>query len=187
MTDEMKKIKQLEEDLQDLQNERKLIEKKLDNLKLEKTVIENKEEEIRTEISNIKDDGTNRFLGQYAIVNPRWGNSNYYIFITSIATEYNGCLAAFSGPHFRISDTCDGERDISLNCNHCSAHDMSTHISIECPEDVTIITKEEFLAAFDKFQNQVKELMNVSLNAVPRKKTKTEWKYSEDIYEKIED
>ena len=183
MSDEMKKIKELEEDLQDLQNERKVLDKKVENIELERKVLINKEQEIREEINEIKNNGVNHFLGQYAMVHPRWGNSDFYIFITSIATEYNGCLAAFSGPYFRISEDYDGSRDINISCNHSSAHDMGTHISIDRPEDVTIITKEEYLAAFDKFQEQTKQLIIASINARPRKKTKTEWKYEDDKYE----
>ena len=180
MQDEMKKIKELEEDLQDLQNERKFLDKKVENIELERKVLINKEQEIRAEIDEIKNNGVNHFLGQYAIVHPRWDGSDFYIFITSIATEYDGCLAAFSGPYFRISEDYDGSKNISCNCNHSSAHDMSIHISIDRPENVTIITKEEYLAAFEKFQEQTKQLMIASINARPRKKTKTEWKYEDE-------
>lgn len=182
MSDEMNKIKQLEEDLQDLQNERQFIEKKLKNIELEKEVIFNKEEEIRAEIRKIKDDGSNRFLGQYAVVVSKWGNAKHYIFITSVATEYNGCLAAFCGPNFCISDGLCGKKDINISCNHQSAHDHYC-ITIDNPDNVTIITKEEFLSAFEDFMKTSKELMNIALNAVPRKKTQTEWKYEDDIYE----
>ena len=184
MSDEMKKIKQLEEELQDLQTERKVIDKKLKNIELEREVINNKEQEIREEISKIKECG-NDYLGQFAIVNNKWGSRQCYMFITSVATEYTGSLAAFSGPHFYI-DVDEYHQRTEVSCEHDSAHDMS-HISIDDPKDIKIITKEEFIAAFEKFQQRTKELMIAAVNAVPRKKTKSEWKFSDDWYDKIED
>lgn len=184
MSDEMKKIKQLEEELQDLQTERKVIDKKLKNIELEREVINNKEQEIREEISKIKECG-NDYLGQFAIVNNKWGSRQCYMFITSVATEYTGSLAAFSGPHFYI-DVDEYHQRTEVSCEHNSAHDMS-HISIDDPKDIKIITKEEFIAAFEKFQERTKELMIAAVNAVPRKKTKSEWKFSDDWYDKIED
>lgn len=182
---EMKQIKNLEEELQDLYNERKLIYKKLENIELEKKVIINKEEEIRNKISLIKDGGTNHFLGKFAIVKNKYCNWEHYIYITSVATEYSGCLASFSGPNFCLYvDNCFIRTDVC--CRHESAHNDYA-VTVDSPDDVKIITKEEFMLAFDDFQKNVKKMMDISINAKPRRITKYEYKYEDEMFDKIND
>ena len=174
----MKKIKLLEEQLQELRIERETVDKRLENIELEKKVLINKEEEIQDEISKIKEDGVNQFLGKFAIINDKWGSKNHYMYITSVATNFTGSLASFNGPNFVIDDRSYFERT-QVCCIHRSAQD--THISIEDPKEVTIITKEEFLEAFDEFQKTVKERMVAAVNAVPKRTTKLEYKYKDEF------
>ena len=183
--DEMKQIALLEEELQDLYNERKLIDKKFENLELEKEVIFNKEDEIRNKISKIKDSGTNRFLGKFAVVKNKWGSRKHYIYITSVATEYHGCLAAFAGPNFCL-DTDKHFTRTDVCCIHQSAHDNYV-VTIESPEHIKLITKEEFIQAFDEFQKNVSNMMHTAINATPRRITKDEYRYDEEMFDKLEE
>ena len=180
----MKQIELLKEELQDLYNERKLIDKKLENIELEKKVIFNKEEEIRNKINQIKDDGANHFLGKFAIVKGKWDGTGHYIYITSVATEYNGCLAAFAGPNFCL-DTDKNFTRTDVCCKHQSAH-VNYDVTIESPEQVKIITKEEFIQAFDEFQKNVNKMMHIAINTTPRRITKDEYRYDEEMFDKIE-
>lgn len=179
---ELEQIKLLEEELQDLSNERKVIEKKLENIELEKKVIFNKEEEIRNKISQIKDGGTSHFLGKFAVVTNKWNNSKHYIYITSVATEYSGVFATFSGPNFCIDSDKYNTRTI-VCCEHKSAHG-SYDVAVNSPEQISIITKEEFVQAFDEFQDSLTRMMCAALHATPHKIKKDEYVYDEEIFEK---
>lgn len=180
---EMKQIELLEEELQNLYNERKLIDKKFENLELEKKVIFNKEDEIRNKISKIKDGGANRFLGKFAVVKNKWGSREHYIYIISVATEYNGCLAAFAGPNFCLD--IDNHFVITdVWYKHKSAHD-NYDVTIKSPDDVKIITKEEFIQAFNEFQKNVDKMMQVAINASPCRIKTDEYVYDKEMFDKI--
>lgn len=177
----IEKIKVLEKQLQSLRIERREIEKKIENIKLEKEVNFNKEEELINEINNLKGDGINRFLGRFAVVDS-FRYRKHYIYITSVATEYSGCFMALSGPNFYI-DT-DDFKYIGVGCTHESAHNNYV-LTINSPEEVNIITKDEFFSAFDKFQKEVNKIMHTSIEATPIMVTKNEYVYNNLVLEKI--
>ena len=181
MSDEMKKVKLLEEELQELQNERRALSKKEENLKLERTVLNNKEQEIQDEIDKIKSEGVSDYLGKFAkITENALKPVPYYMYITSVNTS-GSSLASFGGPGFYMHEESYWHY-IRIQYEHKSAYDDS-FASIVDRSQVEFITKEEFLDAFDKFQQKVKEKMITSINAVPRKKAKNEWKFEDDVYE----
>lgn len=178
MSDEMKKIKELEEDLQDLQNERNTLRKKEDNLKLEYQVLNIKEQEIQDEINKIKSEGSSEYLGKFAriIENPRFPNP-YYMYITSVNTSGSCSLVSFGGVGFYMCE--EPWEYIRVQCKHKSAYDESFS-SIKDRTNIEFITEEEYFAAFEKFQENIRKKMTAAVNARPRKKTKTEWKYEDD-------
>lgn len=182
MTQEMKEVKLLEEQLQELQQERSALHKKEENIKLEYQVLNNKEQEIQEEIDKIKSNGVSNYLGKFArIITDSSKSIPYYIYITSVNTKGSYSLASFGGPGFYLNDE-SYLKWVRIQYEHKSAFDES-FVSITDHTQVEFITKEEFFEAFDKFQQEVKEKMISAVDAIPRKKTKFEWKYDEEMYD----
>lgn len=174
-----------------MKNEIKQLLEKQDRVNAERNEIRNQISELETksrnlleescklerEIEKIKEDGTNRFLGKYAkIGKPKWGHY-VYMYIVSVANEYHGCIAAFNGPSF----VCF-EDTVRFNWGLESAHDNYC-ATIYDLDEIQIISKEDFLDAYNECANKAKNEFIKAINKVPIKKTTTQYKYEEDRYE----
>lgn len=171
------KIKQLLAEQDRIDTERNEIRNQISELETKSRNLLEESCKLEREIEKIKEDGTNRFLGKYAkIGKPKWGHY-VYMYIVSVANEYHGCIAAFNGPSFDYFDDV-----VHIRWSLESAHN-SFCATINDLNEIQIISKEEFLDAYNECANKAKNEFIKAINKVPIKKTTTQYKYEEDRYE----
>lgn len=171
------KIKQLLAEQDRIDTERSKIRNKISELEAESQNLLNESCQIGKEIERVKENGTSRFLGKYAkIGNPKWGHY-VYMYIVSVANEYHGCIAAFNGPSFDYFGDV-----VHIRWSLESAHN-SFCATIHDLNEIQIISKEEFLDAYNECANKAKNEFIKAISKTPIKKTTTQYKYEEDRYD----
>ena len=95
----------------------------------------------------------------------------------SVANEYHGCIAAFNGPSFDYFGDV-----VHIRWSLESAHN-SFCATIHDLNEIQIISKEEFLDAYNECANKAKNEFIKAISKTPIKKTTTQYKYEEDRYD----
>ncbi len=174
------KIAELEEKRLAAYRKNQEIRKQIQELQNESTNLYKDEFKYQEEITKLKSDETSLYLGKFVKVR------DCYIHVTSIANEYNDSICAFSGPHFYMRENggSEGGYYISIDTGHASAHYFPP-VFVHTPEEVEIITKDDFFAAYDKMVEDGRKCLSESIDLKPLGKKDNEYVY-EDKREELE-
>ena len=174
------KIAELEEKRLAAYRKNQEIRKQIQELQNESTNLYKDEFKYQEEITKLKSDETSLYLGKFVKVR------DVYIHVTSIANEYNDSICAFSGPHFYMRENGIPERGHHLNIDsgHASAHYFPP-VFVHTPEEVEIISKDDFFAAYDKMVEDGRKCLSESIDLKPLGQKNNEYVY-EDKREDLE-
>lgn len=141
-------IEEQERKLQELKEQR-------DNLWKERSAIDEKiadvnrmQYELSEEIAKEKSKSSDGYKGQFIQFN------DTYMFVKKISNEYNGCVAAFTSPHFQLYDDvfCNEKRGIVLRMDTSDGDiDFCPSIMVKNIDDIQIITKQEFMETYERY------------------------------------
>ena len=174
--DIMLKIDALEEKRLSAYNENCKIRKQIEELDKKSKELYKEEFEYKEKISKLKSDGTSQYLGKYLFI------KGVYIYVTSIANEYNSCLCAFSGPRFSLHPAYKHGNILNISSSLDSAHSNAQAYAY-LPEDIQIISKEEYFKAFDELVDNIKKQIEENISKKPIKIKDNEFLYENSLFE----
>lgn len=136
-----RRLQELKEQRNNLWKERHAIDEKIYD-------VERMQYELSEEITKEKSKTSDGYKGQFIQFN------DIYMFVKKISNEYNGCVAAFTGPYFQLYDDIFGnmKRGVVLRMNSGAGDiDYYPPVMVKNIEDVRIITKQEFMEAYEQY------------------------------------
>ena len=167
------KIAELEEKRLSAYRKNQDIRSKIQVLQNESDALYKEEFKLQEEIIKLKTDNTSLYLGKFVKVN------DCYLYVTSIANEYNDCICALSGPHFYIrknNSPLEGGYYLKMNSGHESAHNFPP-VFVHKPKEIEIISKDDFFAAYDKLVADAKQHLFEGIDLKPLGKKDNEFVY----------
>ena len=139
-----RKLQELKEQRNNLWKERADIDEKIAD-------VDRMQYELFEEITKEKSKSSESYKGQFIQFN------DIYMLVKKISNEYNGCVAAFTGPYFQLYDDifCNKKRGTVLHMNSGDGDiDYYPPVKVKNIEDVRIITKQEFMEAYERYFNK---------------------------------
>ena len=139
-----RKLQELKEQRHNLWKERSAIDEKIAD-------VDRMQYELSEEIAKEKSKSSDGYKGQFIQFN------DIYMFVKKISNEYNGYVAAFDGPHFQLYDDifCNEKRGTVLRMDSSDGDiDCCPPVMVKNIEDVRIITKHEFMKAYERCFNK---------------------------------
>lgn len=172
------KIAELEEKRLSAYRKNQDIRSKIQVLQNESNALYKEEFKLQEEIIKLKTDDTSLYLGKFVKV------KDYYMYVTSVANEYNDSICALSGPHFYIRKNGSSEGGFYLNMNsgHASAHHFPP-VFVRKLEEIEIITKDDFFDAYNKLMTDGKQYLSESIELKPLGKKDNEFVYEDERLE----
>jgi hypothetical protein len=169
------KVAELEEKRLSAYKKNQVIQNKIKVLQDESDKLYKEEFRLQEEIIKLKTDDTSLYLGKFVKVN------DYYMYVTSIANEYNSSICALSGPHFYIrkNGSSEGGYYLNINSGHVSAHCFPP-VFVHKLKEIEIITKDDFFAAYDKLMTDGKQHLFDAIELKPIRKEDNEFLYEEE-------
>lgn len=136
-----RKLQELKEQRNNLWKERHAIDEKIYD-------VDRMQYELSEEIAKEKSKTSDGYKGQFIQF------KDIYIFVKKISNEYNGCVAAFTGPYFQLYDDIFAKKKRGTILRMDSGDgdiDYYPPVMVKNIEDVRIITKQEFMEAYERY------------------------------------
>lgn len=176
MADINEKIAELEQKRLAAYRKNQEIQKKIRELQDESNELYKEEFDCQESIHKLKSDDTSQYLGKFVKV------GDCYIYVTSIANEYNDCICALNGPHFYIrkGGISEGGYYFRMDSGHSSAH-YCPPVFVHKPDEIEIITKDEFFAAYEQLVSDARQHLFEGVDKKPVRQKDNEYFYEEEI------
>jgi len=135
------RLQELKEQRSNLWKERHAIDEKIYD-------VDRMQYELSKEIAKEKSKTSDGYKGQFIRFN------DIYMLVKKISNEYNNYVAAFTGPYFQLYDDIFANKKRGTILRMYSGDgdiDYYPPVMVKNIEDVRIITKQEFMEAYERY------------------------------------